>query len=236
MRRRGLCRARLHLMGTVFLQRHFPQGRALSPVPGSGTQSWAGNSQVGCHRTVASHPGVVCSWPQSLPVQAVALLGPGEQDLGVRQGVGGTEGGRVWVGMKEAPWQRLLGLPCCFFPTPPVPPHLMELGQHRTSLLLFLILLHLGLQPPVVLQGLLPPFHCHVEAWEYAAEPVGHSVAGNRLLVWGCIHSLYLLKDTCGTPTMCQSHTPRLWGLCRRDDLSSRQSQGSSQTHMVGWD
>jgi hypothetical protein len=70
-----------------------PQGKSLvSPVPGSGTQSWVGNSQVGCHRTAASHPGVVYSWPQSLPAQDVALLGPGEQDLGVRAV---TEGGRV---------------------------------------------------------------------------------------------------------------------------------------------
>lgn len=74
------------------------------------------------------------------------------------------------------------------FPQCPLPPlHLVELGQHRASLLLFLVLLHLGLQPPVVLQGLLPPFHCHVEAWEYAAKPVGHSLVGKRLVTWGCI-------------------------------------------------
>lgn len=63
-----------------------------------------------------------------------------------------------------------------------LPLYLVELGQHRASLLLFLVLLHLGLQPPVVLQGLLPPFHCHVEAWEYAAKPAGHSLVGTGLL------------------------------------------------------
>lgn len=72
-------------------------------------------------------------------------------------------------------------------PRPSLPTlYLVELGQHRASLLLFLVLLHLGLQPPVVLQGLLPPFHCHVEAWEHAAKPVGHSLVRNRLVTWGC--------------------------------------------------
>lgn len=67
------------------------------------------------------------------------------------------------------------------------PLYLVELGQHGASLLLFFVLLHLGLQSPVVLQGLLPTLHRHVEAREYAAEPVGHSLVGNRLLMSGCI-------------------------------------------------
>lgn len=55
-----------------------------SPVLGSGTQSLAGSSPVGCHRTAASHPGAACSWPRSLPAPAAALLGPEEGDLGVK--------------------------------------------------------------------------------------------------------------------------------------------------------
>lgn len=80
----------------------------------------------------------------------------------------------------------------------------MELGQHGASLLLFLVLLHLGLQPPVVLQGLLPPLHRHVEAWEYAAEPVGHSLVGNRLLMWGCV-PVTTYSNTCATHLLCAS-------------------------------
>lgn len=57
-------------------------------------------------------------------------------------------------------------------PAPLSPQYLVELGQHGPRLLLLLVFLHLGLQPPVVLQGLLPPFHGHVEAWEDTAEPV----------------------------------------------------------------
>lgn len=190
--------------------KRIPQGKSLvSPVPGSGTQSWAGNSQGGCHRTVASHPGVVCSWPQSLPVQALALLWPGEQDLGVRAV---TEGGEVWVGTASVPVLLALnagpcGNGCSVYPvasppTFPSPLHLVELGQHRASLLLFLVLLHLGLQPPVVLQGLLAPFHCHVEAWEYAAEPVGHSMVGNRLVMWGYATTY---SKTCAAHLLCAS-------------------------------
>lgn len=57
--------------------------------------------------------------------------------------------------------------------TPPSPftRYLVEFGQHGPRLLLLLVLLHLGLQSPVVLQGLLPPFHRHVEAREDTAEP-----------------------------------------------------------------
>lgn len=208
-------------------------------MPGSGTQSWAENSQVDCHRTVASHPGVVCSWPQSLPVQAVALLGPGEQDLGVRAV---TEGGRVWMGMASVLVLLLVlkggphGNGCSIYPvaSPPTlrsPLHLVELGQHRASLLLFLVLLHLGLQPSVVLQGLFPPFHCHVEAREYAAEPVGYSLVRNRLLMWGCIRqSLLTQKHVQYTYyVMCQSHKAlRLWGLYRWDDVGGRQYWGLS--------
>lgn len=58
--------------------------------------------------------------------------------------------------------------------TAPFSWYLVEFGQHGPRLLLLLVLLHLGLQPPVVLQGLLPPLHGHVEAWEDTAEPVGH--------------------------------------------------------------
>lgn len=49
--------------------------------------------------------------------------------------------------------------------------YLVEFGQYRSRLLLLLVLLHLGLEPSVVLQGLLPPFHCHIETWEHTAEP-----------------------------------------------------------------
>lgn len=64
-------------------------------------------------------------------------------------------------------------------PTSPFSWYLVEFGQHGPRLLLLLILLHLGLQPPVVLQGLLPPFHRHVEAREDAAEPARHSPGGS---------------------------------------------------------
>lgn len=99
-------------------------GVAASPVLGSATQSWAGSSRGGCRRTVASLPGAVCSWPQSHPAQAVVLLGPGEQDPGVKAL---SAGGRVqmygWGWGQLVPRQRG---PCCNGPL--VHPFLLPLA------------------------------------------------------------------------------------------------------------
>lgn len=74
--------------------------------------------------------------------------------------------------------------------------YLVEFGQYRSRLLLLLVLLHLGLEPSVVLQGLLPPFHCHIETWEHTAEPgkTGPFLelqAGSSLLIQKHILSVY---------------------------------------------
>lgn len=67
---------------------------------------------------------------------------------------------------------------------PPLPAwYLVEFGQHWPCLLLLLILLHFGLQSLVVLQGLLPPFHGHVEAWEDTAKPANTARLDEGLLL-----------------------------------------------------
>lgn len=94
--------------------------------------------------------------------------------------------------------------PC---PAPaPSPRYLVEFGQHWPCLLLLLVLLHLGLQPPVVLQGLLPPLHRHVEAREDTAKPAGHSgsetglflelQAGSSSLIQKYVSSAYQAPDS----------------------------------------
>lgn len=97
---------------------------------------------------------------------------------------------------------QLFCLPCCS-PSPSRAQYLVELGQHWASLLLFLVLLHLGLQPPVVLQGLLPPLHCHVEAWEYAAKPVGHSRVRTGLSCVCVVLTVTPYSETCMTHLLC---------------------------------
>lgn len=57
-------------------------------------------------------------------------------------------------------------------------PYLVQLGEDGAGSLLLLVLLHLGLQALVVLQGLLAALHCHVQAGEHAAEPAGEKRTG----------------------------------------------------------
>lgn len=69
--------------------------------------------------------------------------------------------------------------------------YLMQLGQDGPRLLLFLILLHLGLQPLVILESLFAPFHCHVQTGKDATEPAGDKE--DKRLITAMVLSQHLL-------------------------------------------